>query len=97
MGTYGDGMGLRDCEHVNHMEKILLKYCLGAYTYGALRTIAYAPPFKKEEYVTERVGLVIMYKLTTPFTAPGYLFVDLKNLEHVVRKMPGPIDRRPWY
>jgi hypothetical protein len=28
--------------------------------------------------------------------APGYLFKDIKNFEHVVRKMPGPIDRSPW-
>ena len=78
------------------MEKAIIKYCIGAYTYGVLRTIAYAPPFKKEEYVMDRVGRVFAYTLSTPFTAPGYLFVDLKNLEHVVRKMPGPIDKSPW-
>ena len=78
------------------MEKAIIKYCIGAYTYCALRTIAYAPPFKKEEYVTDRVGRVFVYTLSAPFTAPRYLFVDLKNLEHVARKMPGPIDRSPW-
>ena len=78
------------------MQTIFIKYCIGAYTYGVLRTIAYAPPLEKDEYVTERVGLMIMYTLTTPFTAPGYVFKDLRNFEHVVRKMPGPIDRSPW-
>jgi hypothetical protein len=24
------------------------------------------------------------------------VMVDIKNLEHVVRKMPGQIDRSPW-
>ena len=78
------------------MEKIFIKYSITAYTYGALRTVAYAPPFKKEEYVTDRVGRIFMHTLSAPFMAPGYVFVDLKNLEHVVRKMPGPIDRTPW-
>jgi hypothetical protein len=78
------------------MEKIFIKYCIGAYTYGALRTIAYAPPLKKDEYVTERVGCVLIHTVSSVFMAPGYLFKDIKNFEHVVRKMPGPIDRSPW-
>ena len=78
------------------MEKALLQYCIGAYTYGTMRTIAYAPPLKKEEYVTDRVARAFMHTLSAPFMAPGYLFTDLKNLEHTVRKMPGPIDRSPW-
>jgi len=78
------------------MEKAIIKYCIGAYTYGALRTISYAPPLKKDEYVTDRVGRIFMHTLASSFMAPGYLFKDIKNLEHVVRKMPGPIDRTPW-
>ena len=78
------------------MEKILIKYSIAAYTYGTLRTIAYAPPFKKEDYVTDRVGRIFMHTLSAPFMAPGYVFVDLRNIEHVARKMPGPIDRTPW-
>ena len=78
------------------MEKVIIKYCIGAYTYGALRTIAYAPPLKKEEYVTDRARLIFMHTIAAPFMAPGSLLIDLKNLEHVVRKMPGPIDRSPW-
>lgn len=38
------------------MEQMLIKYCIGAYTYGTMRTVAYTPPLKKDEYVTERVG-----------------------------------------
>ena len=80
----------------NEMEKVIIKYCIGAYTYGTLRTIAYAPPLKNEDYVMDRVGGIFVHTLSSPFVAPGYLFKDLKNLEHVVRKMPGPIDRSPW-
>ena len=75
---------------------MIVKYCLGAYTYGAMRNLTYAPPFKKEEYVTDRLGCIFMHTISAPFMAPGYMFIDLKNLEHVIRKMPGPIDRRPW-
>jgi len=78
------------------MERALVKYCIGAYTYGALRTIAYAPPLKKEEYVTDRVGRAVLYTAPAPFVAPIWMCTDLKNLEHVVREMPGPIDRSPW-
>ena len=79
------------------MEKTVVKYCIGAYTYVALRTAVYAPPLKKEDYVTERVGRVVMYTLPAPWSAPIWMYTDLKNLEHVVRKMPGSIDRSPWY
>jgi len=78
------------------MEKVFIKYCIGVYTYGTLRTIAYAPPLKKEEYVMDRLGLILMHTLSSPFMAPGYLFKDIRNFEHVVRKMPGSIDRSPW-
>ena len=78
------------------MEKIFIKYCACVYTYGALRTVIYAPPLKKEEYVTDRIGRVFMHTISATFMAPGYLYTDLRNLEHVARKMPGPIDRSPW-
>ena len=64
--------------------------------YGAVRTSAYAPPLKKEEYVTDRVGFMVMHTLTAPWTAPCWVYIDIKNLEHVLRKMPGPIVRSPW-
>jgi hypothetical protein len=78
------------------MEKIFVRYAVATYTYGALRTIAYAPALKKEEYVIDRAGRVFIYTIAAPFTALGYLLIDLRNLEHVVRKMPGQIDRSPW-
>ena len=78
------------------MQTIFVKYAVGAYTYVTLRTAAYSPPLKKEEYITDRLGTTFMYILSAPFTAPSWLYTDIKNLEHVVRKMPGPIDRSPW-
>jgi hypothetical protein len=78
------------------MEKIFVRYAVTTYTYGTLRSIAYAPPLKKEEYVTDRARRIFMHTISAPFMAPGSLLIDLKNLEHVVRKMPGPIDRSPW-
>lgn len=78
------------------MEKAFVQYGLVVYTYGALRTAVYAPPMKKDDYVTERVGRAIMYTATAPFVAPIWMCADLKNIEHVVRDMPGPIDRSPW-
>lgn len=38
------------------MEKAIVKYAFGTYTYGALRTAVYAPPMKKDDYATDRVG-----------------------------------------
>ena len=79
------------------MEKAIVRYAASTYMYGVMRSVAYAPPLKKEEYVTDRVGCIFMHTISAPFMAPGYLFTDLKNLEHVVRKMPGSIDRKPWH
>jgi hypothetical protein len=78
------------------MQTIFIKYAVGVYTYGTLRAAAYSPPLKQEEYMTDRIGTTIIYILSAPFTAPSWLYTDIKNLEHVVRKMPGPIDRSPW-
>ena len=78
------------------MEKAAIKYCAGAFTYGLVRTVAYAPPRKKEEYVTDRVGKTVLFTMLAPWSVPKYIYMDLKNLEHRVRKMPGPIDRDPW-
>jgi hypothetical protein len=78
------------------MEKAFLKYAIGAYTYVTLRTVVYAPPLEKDEYIIDRASRAIMYTLTAPFAAPIWIYADLKNLEHVVRKMPGRIDRSPW-
>jgi hypothetical protein len=78
------------------MHNILIRYAVTTYIYGTVRAIAYAPPLKRDEYVTDRVGFILMHTISAPLMAPGSLFKDLKNLEHVIRKMPGPIDRSPW-
>ena len=78
------------------MEKAFVRYTVGTYMYVALRNAVYAPPMKKEEYVTDRVGRAAMYTLAAPFTATFWMWADIKNLEHIARKMPGPIDRSPW-
>jgi hypothetical protein len=78
------------------MEKIFVRYAVTTYIYGTLRSIAYSPPLKKEEYVIDRARCIFMHTIAAPFMAPGSLLIDLKNLEHVVRKMPGPIDKSPW-
>jgi hypothetical protein len=78
------------------MDKIFIKYCIGTYVYGVGRTVVYAPPLKKEDYITDRIKVAILSAVTAPFALPNNIYTDLKNLEHVVRKMPGPINRRPW-
>jgi len=78
------------------MEKAFIKYCIGACTYGFVRTLAYAPPMKKDEYVTDRVGKTVFFTMLAPWSVPKYIYTDLKNLEHRARKMPGSIDRDPW-
>jgi len=37
------------------MEKAFVKYCAGAFTYGLVRTVAYAPPRKKVDRVVKQV------------------------------------------
>jgi len=78
------------------MEKAFVKYCMGAFTYGLTRNIMYAPPLKKNEYVTERVAKIVGFTVLAPWTFPVCVYTDLKNIEHRVRKMPGPIDKNPW-
>ena len=78
------------------MEKALVKYCAGSFAYGFVRTVAYAPPMKNDEYVTDRVGKTLFFTTFAPWAFPKYIYIDLKNLEHRMRKMPGPIDRDPW-
>lgn len=78
------------------MEKAFMKYCAGAFAYGLVRTLAYAPPLKKDEYVMDRVGKTLGATLIAPWSFPVCIYTDLRNLEHKVRKMPGSIDRYPW-
>jgi hypothetical protein len=78
------------------MEKAFVKYCMGTYAYSLARNVVYAPPMKKDDYVTDRVGKVVGFALIAPWSFPVCVYTDLKNIEHRARKMPGPIDRYPW-
>lgn len=72
------------------------KFIACTYVYGLVRSIAYAPPMKKDDYLIDRVSKVIIYTSGSPILFPVFIYRDLKNLEHVMRKMPGPIDRGFW-
>ena len=78
------------------MEKAFVKYCIGSSTYVLFRTVAYSPPLKKDEYVTDRIGKTLGFTMLAPWTFPISVYTDIKNLEHRVRKMAGPINRYPW-
>ena len=72
------------------------RYIIGAWAYGFTRMIAYAPPMKADDYVTERIGKVIQWSAISPAVMPYYICWDARNLEHKLRKMPGKINRFPW-
>jgi hypothetical protein len=78
------------------MEKTFIKYCIGASTYGLVRTFAYAPPMKKDEYIIDRVIRTLFFTMLSPCVVPNYIYRDMKNIEHRIRKMHGPMDRNPW-
>jgi hypothetical protein len=80
----------------NGMNPLLTRYLTGCYVYGVVRNLVYAPKMKKEEYITDRFGTFFMYTMVMPIHAPVSVMRDLRNVEHVLRKMPGPIDRSPW-
>jgi hypothetical protein len=75
---------------------MLHRYLAGCYVYGVVRNLVYAPKMKKEEYITDRIIKFSMLTLGSPIMTPAYLYLDLKNIEQIIRKMPGPIDRSPW-
>jgi hypothetical protein len=56
----------------------------------------YVPKIKENEYVIDRVVQFCVLTAVTPIMAPTYLYCDLKNIEHKLRKMPGKFDRSPW-
>jgi hypothetical protein len=72
------------------------KILAGVYVYGAARTIMYAPPLEKTDYITKRIAMCVLFTAVVPFHAPFLICMDIHNLEHKIRKMPGPIDRFPW-
>ena len=75
---------------------MLARYLAGCYVYGVVRNLVYAPKMKKDEYITDRVVKFSILTLASPIMAPTYLYCDLKNIEQVLRKLPGSIDRSPW-
>lgn len=72
------------------------RYIIGSWAYGLIRTLVYAPPMRENEYVTDRIVKVASATLISPCIAPVTLAVDVHNLEHKLRKMPGDINRTPW-
>jgi hypothetical protein len=72
------------------------RYMVGTCIYGFMRTIIYAPPVKKDEYMIDRAVKVFIWTGASPILAPAMVFQDLHNLEHKLRKMPGPMNRFPW-
>ena len=75
---------------------MLARYLAGCYVYGVVRNLVYAPKMKKDEYITDCVVKFSILTLASPIMAPTYIYCDLKNIEHVLRKLPGSIDRSPW-
>jgi hypothetical protein len=75
------------------MMNFLPKYLAGCYVYGVARNFAYVTPLKKDEYIVDRAQNIGMAVAITPLIWPALFFRDLKNIEHIVRKMPGPINR----
>ena len=68
----------------------------GCYVYGTVRNLIYAPKMKENEYMIDRIVRFGMWTAASPVMAPTFLYCDLKNIEHKLRKMPGSIDKSPW-
>lgn len=78
------------------MNPFLTRYLTGCYVYGTIRNLVYAPNLKENEYIIDRMGKFFGYTAGMPILAPVCVLIDLRNLEHCVRKMPGKIDTSPW-
>lgn len=72
------------------------RYIIASWAYGFVRTLVYAPPMKKDEYITDRIAKVAASTFISPCIAPITLAVDIHNIEHTLRKIPGEINRKPW-
>ena len=72
------------------------RYIIGSWVYGFARTMAYTPKLKEDDYVIDRIGKIIAWTGVAPICSPILFLTDLKNLEHKLRNMPGPINRFPW-
>jgi hypothetical protein len=60
------------------------------------RFAVYAEPIQKDDYIVDYTASFLKSALLTPFLVPAYVYIDLRNIEHVVRKMPGKIDKSLW-
>ena len=78
------------------MNPLLVKYITGCYVYGTIRNLVYIPKIKENEYMIDRVIQFCVLTAATPIMAPTYLYCDLRNIEHKLRKMPGKIEMNPW-
>ena len=72
------------------------KYCAAAYAYGFLRS-AVGPKLEPGEYITDRMGQIMIHTVIAPVALPSYIYMDMKAIEHVVRKMPGNVERFPFF
>mgnify|MGYP006277007563 CR=1 FL=1 len=78
------------------MNSLLVKYMTGCYVYGVVRNLVYVPKLKDNEYMLDRVVGFGMWTAASPILAPTFIYCDLRNIEHKLRKMSGPINRCPW-
>ena len=72
------------------------RYIIATCAYGFVRTLMYAPPLRENEYIVDRIVKVAAFTAISPCIAPITLTVDIHNLEHKLRKMPGDVNRSPW-
>ena len=79
------------------MHPLLNRYYMISCAYGFVRTIVYAPPMKDTDYITDRIAKTLAFTAMSPISTPLCICIDIKNLEHKLRKMPGDINRTPWY
>ena len=73
-----------------------MRYIIASCAYGFVRTLMYAPPLRENEYIVDRIAKVATVTAISPCIAPVTLAVDIHNLEHKLRKMPGDVNRTPW-
>ena len=74
----------------------IARFLAASYAYCIGRTVVYAPPLKDTEYVVDRLGQTLINIAMSPVCVPMYIYTDIKNIEHLARKMPGKINRFPW-
>ena len=71
------------------------RYIQACWAYGFARLLVYAPPRKPEEYMIDRFVRLSVLTAAAPAMLPINLYVDLKNAEHLLRRMTGQVDLLP--